>query len=93
MANPRPKAGPGRPRGLENKVTRDLKAMILGALDNGGGQKWLEKQMVDNPNAFMTLLGKILPTQITGDPSQPVYTANVTPEQLAEAVNNVRDKF
>lgn len=57
-------AGKGRPKGTPNKITKDLKAMILGALDACGGQKSLEGQAVENPAAFMTLLGKVLPKEI-----------------------------
>ncbi len=38
--------------------------MILGALSAGGGQHWLEQQMGQNPVAFMSLVGKIIPQQI-----------------------------
>jgi hypothetical protein len=38
--------------------------MILNALDAVGGQEWLIQQAEENPTAFMTLLGKILPTQV-----------------------------
>ena len=55
-----------------NKLTRDIKEMILGALSAGGGQKWLEEQMKANPVAFMTLLGKILPMQLTGSASEEI---------------------
>jgi hypothetical protein len=54
-------AGKGRVKGVPNRITRDLKAMILGALDDAGGQEWLREQMDANPVAFMTLLGKVLP--------------------------------
>jgi hypothetical protein len=40
--------------------------MILGALNDAGGQKYLLKQANKSPAAFMTLIGKVLPTQITG---------------------------
>ncbi len=63
------KPGPGRPKGLQNKITTDIKAMILAALDAKGGQKYLEEQAGLNPVAFMGLLGKILPTQINADVS------------------------
>jgi hypothetical protein len=43
--------------------------MILGALAAAGGEKYLTKQAKDNPGPFMTLLGKVLPTQIGGDPN------------------------
>ena len=59
-------AGPGRPKGCKNKVPSDIKAMVIGALEKGGGQLWLEKQMDLNPTAFMTLLGKIIPTTLQG---------------------------
>ena len=38
--------------------------MILGALDDAGGQRYLARQAVENPGPFMALLGKILPTQV-----------------------------
>jgi hypothetical protein len=54
----------GRVAGTPNKVTKELKDMILGALEAKKGQEWLEKQMDDNPAAFMSLLGKILPKNV-----------------------------
>lgn len=56
----------GSRKGKPNKNTKALKDMILGALDAKGGQKWLEKQMDANPAAFLTLIGKVLPTTIQG---------------------------
>lgn len=60
------KSGPGRPKGLENKVTKELKQMILDALDESGGVEYLKLQAIDNPGAFMTLIGKVLPTTLNG---------------------------
>src|SRR5215472_931182 len=64
------KTGGGSRKGRPNKLTADLKAMILGALDKAGGEAYLLRQANENPTAFMTLLGKILPHQIggAGDP-------------------------
>jgi hypothetical protein len=67
-----PAAGKGRPKGAPNKITADVKAMILGALTAKGGQAYLEQQAEKNPIAFMTLLGKVLPMQIAGDPTEPL---------------------
>lgn len=58
--------GKGRKKGVPNKLTREVKEMVLTALDNAGGDKYLLRQAEENPTAFMTLLGKIIPTQITG---------------------------
>jgi hypothetical protein len=68
-----PKTG-GRQKGVANKITRDLKEMILGALDDAGGRKYLAQQADKNPAAFMTLVGKVLPMQVTGASGGPVET-------------------
>lgn len=41
--------------------------MILGALDDNGGQAYLAEQARSNPTAFMGLIGKVLPTTLKGD--------------------------
>lgn len=70
-----PNAGKGRKKGSVNKTTATLKEMILAALDKKGGIDYLVKQAEASPAAFMTLLGKVLPTQIQGDPEHPLITA------------------
>ena len=65
------KTGGGSRLGRPNKATAGIKAMILGALSDVGGQEYLKAQAVENPTAFLTLIGKILPKEveasITGD--------------------------
>lgn len=56
--------GGGRAKGVPNKNTRALKDMILGALSDAGGQEYLVKQAKLNPQAFMGLIGKVLPTEL-----------------------------
>ena len=68
----RGRAGMGRPPGVPNKATKALKEMILGALSDVGGQEYLARQAEENPPAFMTLVGKVLPTTRAGDPKNPV---------------------
>ena len=58
------KTGGGSRKGVPNKVTAELKDMILGALDDAGGQAYLARQAEDNPNAFLTLVGKVLPMTV-----------------------------
>jgi hypothetical protein len=70
-----PKTG-GRQKGSANKLSSDIKAMILGALSAKGGQAYFEQQADKNPAAFMALVGKILPTMLTGDPNAPVHTVS-----------------
>jgi hypothetical protein len=59
-----PNAGKGRVKGVPNRVTTELKALVLGALDAKGGQQWLERQMDANPVAMISLLSRLLPSTI-----------------------------
>lgn len=69
-------AGKGRPKGSPNKITADLKRAILEAAEAAGGEGgtagYLTRQAEENPTAFMTLLGKVLPTTLSGDDENPI---------------------
>lgn len=59
----------GRTKGTPNKVTALLKDEILEAASKahpGGRIGYLTEQAQENPTAFLTLLGKVLPTQVEG---------------------------
>lgn len=58
----------GSRKGVPNKVTADLKDMILGALDAAGGVQYLTKRAADpkTASAFLTLVGKTLPMTVKG---------------------------
>lgn len=65
-----PAAGMGRKKGVPNKTTALLKDAILkAATDAGNGDlaAYLAIQAVENPGPFMSLLGKVLPLQVTGE--------------------------
>jgi hypothetical protein len=81
VAKPRPKppaAGMGRKKGSLNKTTALLKDAILKAAQEAGGGgpdgivNYLTLQASENPGPFMTLIGKVLPFQVAGDPNQPI---------------------
>jgi hypothetical protein len=79
MAGPgAPKTG-GRQAGTPNKITTDVRAMVLAALDRAGGEGYLLAQAHDNPKAFLSLIGRIIPTQITGKDETPLI-----PERAAD---------
>ena len=65
----------GRRKGSTNKATADIKAMICAALDKAGGEEYLYQQSQVNPGPFMTLIGKVLPMQLTGEGGGPVIVA------------------
>ena len=62
-----PAAGMGRRKGSTNKLTRSVKEAIETAFQGVGGPEYLMRQAEQNPQAFMTLLGKIIPNQIQAD--------------------------
>lgn len=62
----------GRKKGTPNKVTGQLKDMILQALDESGGVAYLKTQALENPTAFLSLVGKVLPLQVTGEGGGPI---------------------
>jgi hypothetical protein len=66
--------GAGRPKGAPNKLSQDLRAMILGALDAVDGQTYLEGVAKSDPRTFCALLGRILPTTLAGDEANPLQT-------------------
>jgi hypothetical protein len=65
-------AGPGRPKGSPNKLSGDVKAAIVAAFEQAGGEEYLAKVAQDNPQVFCTLLGKVLPLTLSGDPEHPI---------------------
>jgi hypothetical protein len=77
-----PNAGKGRKAGVPNKTTALLKEAILQAAENAGKPKglvgYLEKQANENQGPFMSLLGKVLPMQVGGDPDNPLQHEHKT---------------
>lgn len=88
--------GAGRKKGVENKVKTLLKdALILAASNvgdaatsrkhgDGGLVGYLERCAIVERVAFMRLLEKLLPMQITGKDGSPMQMVHSTPEQLIE---------
>lgn len=73
-----PGPGPGRPKGSSNKSTAQVKDMIMEALQKAGGVKYLTEQAKQNPKAFLTLVGRVLPLQVGGDPDNPLVVQVIT---------------
>jgi hypothetical protein len=70
----RPQPKGGSRKGVPNKATKELKDMILGALDAAGGVDYLTERAIDprTASAFLTLVGKVLPLQVAGDANNPL---------------------
>lgn len=70
-------AGPGRPKGSQNKVTREIKEMVIEALTAAGGVEYLVDKADSHPAAFLSLVGKTLPLQVTGKDGAPIQYAKI----------------
>lgn len=84
-----PKRGPGRPPGSPNKITADIRSAILNAFQKVGGEEYLVVQARQNPVAFMTLLGKVLPMQVAGEGGGPLRI--VIEERVVDPRGDDRD--
>jgi hypothetical protein len=62
----------GRRKGTPNAVTRDLREMVRAALEGAGGQKYLERQADENPTAFLGLLAKCMPKDVSVSSPEPI---------------------
>lgn len=82
------KSGPGRPKGTTNKVTKELKDMILGALDESGGVDYLVERANDprTAAAFLGLVGKVLPMTVQGPAPDGSHTFTVSMPWLQQQV-------
>jgi hypothetical protein len=71
------KGNRGRPKGSPNKTTAAVKDMILQALSNKGGVAYLEKQADEDPRAFLSLVGKVIPLDVNASGSITVQIVNL----------------
>lgn len=64
--------GAGRPKGSLDKGNAMIREMVVEALSQVGGVDYLARQAEEKPVAFLGLVGKVMPIQITGDGGGPV---------------------
>lgn len=59
--------GSGRKKGTPNRISVQVKDMVIAALESVGGKRYLEGQAHKNPVAFMALVAKVIPLQVSGE--------------------------
>ena len=85
----KPPAKGGSRKGVPNKTTRQLKDMILGALDASGGVEYLTERANDprTASAFLSLIGKVLPMTIQGPGDNGEHTFTVIERRIVRPPN------
>lgn len=68
----------GRPKGIPNKVSYDIKQMVINALNKAGGENYLLQQARENPKAFIGLVGKIFPSTIIDNSTNNTLQLNIS---------------
>lgn len=68
--------GQGRPKGALDGNNRLIRTMIAEALDEAGGVDYLVERARDprTASAFLSLVGKVLPVQVTGEDGGAIQT-------------------
>jgi hypothetical protein len=79
--------GQGRPKGATNKASKELKEMILTALDGAGGVEYLQRQAEEKPVAFMALIGRVLPMTVHGAGEAGEHVFTVIERRIVKAGN------
>lgn len=79
----------GRKKGTPNKFTRDIKEALLNAFGRVGGEDYLVKVAEKDRRTFAGLIGKLLPTQLTGKDGGPL---ELLVERAAGGLSNLNDK-
>ena len=70
----------GRQKGTPNEKTGILRDQITEALAELGGVKWLVSLGQNKPEAFASLLGRVLPMQVTGANDGPLVVTWESPK-------------
>lgn len=77
--DPKP-AKSGRKRGVSNKVTGDIRGMMVETLNDLGGKRYLAWLAIEHPQVFGRLLGQCLPKEI-----------KISAQNTVEIVSEVRE--
>lgn len=78
------KAGPGRPKGLPNAITREAKEMIALAFEGMGGLPAFIEWGKKHPTPFYTIVyTKLTPLQVVGKLDHAVHSSDASAETEA----------
>src|SRR3990167_2480828 len=71
--------------GKPNKISQSIKIEVLESFRMVGGREYLARQAIENPTAYMGLLGKVIPQQVQSELTPlrvVVQQLNVVPQPI-----------
>ena len=72
---------------IPNKIGAKSARCSSSALDHAGGEEYLVVQSKENPKAFMSLVGRLVPQQLTGKDDAPLIPERAAdPDRVAHAL-------
>lgn len=81
-------AGPGRPKGIPNKMTMSVKAAIEAAAEGLGGSvrmiAWAQEDPLNERAFWSTIYPKLLPLQVSGEGGGPLVVEIVKFAELVK---------
>ncbi len=79
----------GRKKGTPNKLTASIRDAIEIAFEKAGGAEYLGRVAASDPRTFCALLGRVLPTQVTGEGGGPIKTEGGLSPDVMALINDV----
>lgn len=80
MAFPKGQKNPnaGRPKGIPNRPSIELRDMVLAAFEELGGTNWLVEVARNDPKTFVPLITKMLPKDVQIDFNNQIEPIQIT---------------
>jgi hypothetical protein len=63
---------PGRTRGSKNLINRTIQELIREALDQVGGSRYVAEVARKRPDVYLSILGRLIPTELKAELDRPV---------------------
>ena len=73
----------GRKQGTPDPLASDLRQMILGALEDAGGRKYLKELVEKSPSVFLGFLAKMISIEPGGKDGGPSETPEMSDLEVA----------
>ena len=78
-------AGPGRPKGMKNTITKQMVEDVFQAYQDEGGVEYLRTMAREDRKLFAAMLMKIIPSKMESE-----HSGTLTVDSMIEAFEDIR---